>query len=525
MAETQDAGADAPAARPSPGFPTVGERPGRVLIAVAAAAVVVGVVARFVAPTPLWLDEALSVNIATSGVPDLFDALRQDGHPPLYYVLLWAWSGWFGTGDLAVRSLSGILGAAALWPAWALGRRRGGPVLGTAFVTVVAMSPFAIRYGSETRMYSLVMLLVLVGALLVDSIDHGRRGWRIPALAAVAAALVLSHYWGLILVGLVVLLLAVDALRNRRRREGRLWAAGALSVGALAFLPWVPTFLHQATTTGTPWAPAVRPSAAVGSSLQALTGGVVHDAVVGVGLFVVLAVIGLMGRPDGPWGISVDLRTRPGVRPEVLTGVVVLVVGSSVAFVSGSTFATRYAAVVAPLLLFAVAAGCCVPATRWIRSIALLAVCAFGVVGIGDQLTTDRTQAGQVGDAVAATGGPDRVVLACPDQLGPGLSRTVPEGTTLLAYPTLGPADRVDWQDYATRNAAADPGSIAGALVEQVADADLFVAWWPGYETFTGQCEALLDVVATSRGPGQDLVVADGDGVFEPMTLTWFPAP
>ncbi len=48
-------------------------------------AVALGVVARFVATSPLWLDEALSVHIASLPMGDIPDALRHDGHPPLYY--------------------------------------------------------------------------------------------------------------------------------------------------------------------------------------------------------------------------------------------------------------------------------------------------------------------------------------------------------------------------------------------------------------------------------------------------------
>ncbi|MDQ6911086.1 MAG: hypothetical protein M3Z84_09955, partial [Actinomycetota bacterium] len=43
---------------------------------------------RFVALSHLWLDEALSVNIASLPLGDIPGALRHDGAPPLYYLLL-----------------------------------------------------------------------------------------------------------------------------------------------------------------------------------------------------------------------------------------------------------------------------------------------------------------------------------------------------------------------------------------------------------------------------------------------------
>src|SRR4051794_3231480 len=111
-----------------------------------ALAVVAGVVLRFVAPPALWLDEAQSVAIARSPLSGLFAGLREDGAPPLYYLLLHGWIGIFGQGAFAVRALSGLFSLAALPVAWALGRRLGGPRVATALVLLLATSPFAIRY-------------------------------------------------------------------------------------------------------------------------------------------------------------------------------------------------------------------------------------------------------------------------------------------------------------------------------------------------------------------------------------------
>ena len=56
-----------------------------------------GIVFRFATRTDLWLDEALSVNIARLPFGDIQDWLRHDGAPPLYYVILHAWTDVFGT--------------------------------------------------------------------------------------------------------------------------------------------------------------------------------------------------------------------------------------------------------------------------------------------------------------------------------------------------------------------------------------------------------------------------------------------
>ena len=147
------------------------------LAPLAVAGVVVGLPAVF-STSELWLDEALSVNIARLPVGDMLDALRHDGHPPLYYLLLHAWMAVVGEGDTAVRALSGILGVATLL-AYIAGRRMAGVDGGRwALVDV----PVALRGAvlTETRMYSLVMLLVLGGYLILDDVlvKPTRGGWR-----------------------------------------------------------------------------------------------------------------------------------------------------------------------------------------------------------------------------------------------------------------------------------------------------------------------------------------------------------
>src|SRR5215213_7140092 len=98
---------------------------------------------------PLWLDEAQSVAIARHSLPGLVDALRADGAPPIYYVLLHVWMAIFGDGDGAVRSLSIICGLAAV----AVIARVAHESLGrTAAVLTVLFSishPYFVRYATE----------------------------------------------------------------------------------------------------------------------------------------------------------------------------------------------------------------------------------------------------------------------------------------------------------------------------------------------------------------------------------------
>jgi uncharacterized membrane protein len=178
----------------------------------------------------------------------------------------------FGTGNETVRALSGVIGVVALVPAWFAGRRLdrrreraglqgpGSRTIAWATVLLLAASPFAIRYSTETRMYALVMLLVFLGYLALARVLD-RPSWpRLACLAVVTGLLLYTHYWSfalLAVVGAWVLFLAFRGEPERQHAARR--AFGALVVGALTFLPWLPTFRYQEVHTGTPWGPVVSP--------------------------------------------------------------------------------------------------------------------------------------------------------------------------------------------------------------------------------------------------------------------------
>jgi hypothetical protein len=484
-----------------------------------AAAVALGIVLRFVQRSPLWLDEALSVNIARLPVGDLLDALRHDGHPPLYYLLLHWWMALVGEGDVAVRALSGIFALAALPLAWVAGRRIAGVSGGRWALVVVALSPYWVRYATETRMYSLVMLLVLAGyLLLVDALDHPRL-WRLAGLALASGLLLLTHYWAFYLIASVGAVLAVRAWRRPEGRGATLRAMGAIAAGGLLFLPWLGGFLYQSANTGTPWGEPFRPTAVVQATLSDMGGGTVTEAQLYGSAVVVLALVALFTVRAARNEVVLDLRTAPTVRWELAVVLLVLAVGAVAGLATSATFQSRYAAMIVPLLLLAVAAGIAqVPGRA--RVVAGLVFVVLSLIGIGWVNYFQRTQAEEVGGAVAARAEPGDVVVYCPDQLGPGYSRAMPAGVEGVSYPELTPPDRVDWVDYADRNAAADPASVAREVERLAGDNAIFVVWMSDYLTFGTQCEDLISEIGVTEG----LVVQDNSRFYEPAFLSWRPA-
>ena len=483
--------------------------------------------ARFVVPSPLWLDEALSVNIARLPLSSLAEALRHDGHPPLYYVLLHGWMTLFGTSDLAVRALSGVLSLLTLPLAFRAGRRVGGNHLGWMTVVVLGLSPYFLRFGSETRMYSLVILLVFAGYLLIsESIDpddpRGLTWLRGVGIAVVGAALLWTHYWAMWLVAAVGLLLAIR-LALLRRRSGS-WdrttvgVLAAVAAGAATFVAWLPVLAYQARHTGTPWADPFEPAAMIVTSIQQFAGGPYSEPQVLLLLLIVLLMVGIMGRGVDDWRVDLDLRSRPDARVPALVLVTTMGVASVAGIVTRSAFAPRYAAIFFPFFVLLIALGLDHLRGRVVRTVVLGTFVLLSLVGLALTFRQMRTQAGDIAAAIRRANAAGAVVVTCPDQLGPSIRRTVPAGLEVTTYPRFGDPRYVDWVDYTERNRRNDPERFADELLKRAEGRTIFAVVNNGFLTLGNQCDAM--VAALGRVRRAELIRdAAGDRYVEAMSL------
>jgi len=494
--------------------------PGRFEVVLLGAVLTGGVVLRFVTRSHLWLDEALSVDIARLPLRDIPAALRQDGHPPLYYALLHVWMRVFGSGDTAVRALSGLFGVAALPLLWVAARRFGRDAA-IAAVALVALSPFAIRYSTEARMYSLVMFLVLAGYLLIGRARRQPSIGRLVPVALVVGLLLLTHYWALWLTGAVLVVLGWQwrgSIGDDRRARARVMVAVAL--GGLLLLPWLPSMLTQSAHTGTPWAATVRPTTMIATAIIDVGGGDYGEAeLLAIGLVLVF-VLGLFGRAAADGRIELDCRPHPAIAPIAAAVGATFLIAIASSYASHTTFASRYVAVVFPLYLLVGAVGLSRIEPRAARGVVLLVLLVLGLAGGVHNMTTDRTQAGVIAAAIDERIQPSDLVIVCPDQLGPSMRRVLPSAT-LLTYPDLGDGQRVNWTDYEARNAKADTAAIVAEALARPATPPT-VVWLvlsDSYKTLEGQCPAVQQVLSQRSGSVEGVIAQNDTTYFESAAL------
>jgi mannosyltransferase len=110
----------------------------------------------------LWLDEAISTLAARdfSYLGIIFDFLRIDNHPPVFYLLLRVWGQVFGFTDINLRFLPVLLGTALIYVVYKIGLRFEVSKKTAATASIlVSTSPLLVYFSQEVRMYILITLL------------------------------------------------------------------------------------------------------------------------------------------------------------------------------------------------------------------------------------------------------------------------------------------------------------------------------------------------------------------------------
>jgi len=385
-------------------------------------------------------------------------------------------------------------------------------------------------------MYSLVILLTGCGFLAVHRALAAPRPGNLVATAVVTALLLYTQYWALYLVAATGLWMAILVLQLHRRNPGSpAWqrpakTLAALSVGCVAFVPWVPTFLYQSKHTGTPWgAPAN--FAALTNAVTGFTAnqGVTSTVASNQGrllalIYFAFAALALFGVGRTARLVDIDLHTRP--RGRGLTFVVVVALGLAISggLLTSSTFSTRYASVVFLPFLLLVAMGTTTLLHAKGRVIVVALAAVAGLVLSFQNINTQRTQATAVANVINARAGPGDVIAFCPDQLGPAVYRVVSDPTTyeMVTFPRGSGPQIIDWVDYKHVVQSTNPVTFAANLVRRAgAGHHIWLAWQPGYQTYGIRCETLAGALQQSPGwSAHNWVLSAPTRYYEPMNLT-----
>lgn len=192
----------------------------------------------------LWLDEAISAlaakNFSFYGI--IFEFLKGDNHPPLYYLILRFWGIIFGFSDVVLRMLSVLVGTATIFLTYLFLKKlfdKNVAILGSF---LLAISPLHIYYSQEIRMYPLLGLLA-VGLVYLFTFFKNKSvsKWLWMLFATGLVILVAIDYTG------VFLLPVFWVIGWKEKISFKKIFTGFIPLG-LVFFSWLPILWQQKET-------------------------------------------------------------------------------------------------------------------------------------------------------------------------------------------------------------------------------------------------------------------------------------
>ncbi len=204
-----------------------------------------------------WYDEAFTpVHVLHPSLSATLHAMvHSENTPPLWYLLAWADSRLFGTGEIALRWPSALAGVATVPVAWAIGRELTGR-RATAFATalLVAVNPLLVWYSQEARAYALYVLMAALAMLCFLRARRAPTRGNMTAFALTGSLALVSHYFALFM----LVPMAIWLAWGRTRLRAALPALAALAVVGLALLPLISAQAGHGTQWIGRWALASR---------------------------------------------------------------------------------------------------------------------------------------------------------------------------------------------------------------------------------------------------------------------------
>lgn len=190
----------------------------------------------------LWADEGWTMLLSEGpGVGDVVQALADDQHPPLYFVLLRLWRDVAGDTEFATRYLGILIGLVAVAAVYPLGRALFGPTGGALAALLLALADLHIDLSQEVRHYALLATMaVLSSVFYVRWVRRPSRASR-AGFVLCSVALLYTHYLG----GFLLLAQGLHLLASVRPRARLAEGVALFAAVGIGFLPWLPVVLQQ----------------------------------------------------------------------------------------------------------------------------------------------------------------------------------------------------------------------------------------------------------------------------------------
>jgi len=201
--------------------------------------IILGAVIRFynIGRRSLWLDEAITVQLAQSSIREIIINRASTGiHPPLYFLIIHFWIRLFGDSEIALRGFSSVFSILSIYLIYKLSSKLFGVTVGVISAFLFAFSPFQLYYSGEARMYPFLTFLLLLSIyLLYQWISESKKNSLIYLIIVNIIALYTHIYASFLILAenIFVLIKKVKDFNSFKK-----WIVSQLII-LIIFSPWI----------------------------------------------------------------------------------------------------------------------------------------------------------------------------------------------------------------------------------------------------------------------------------------------
>ena len=213
-----------------------------------------------------WYDEAFTGVAVKENFHDMIQMIINDVHPPLYYIALKSFAFFFSYSVFGIRLFSAIFGLLSIWALYILTKELFNIKVARYASLMAAISPFAIQYSQEARMYAMLVFFILISAyFFVKGLRTGNVKYYL-LWGFFTGLSMLTHYMGIIFASTYYAVFVVWGMIQINEKMFSSWQEKTKKilikiilskqlligylVAFLVFSPWVKIFIHHVLTKG-----------------------------------------------------------------------------------------------------------------------------------------------------------------------------------------------------------------------------------------------------------------------------------
>ena len=214
-----------------------------------------------------WYDEAFTGVAIKENFHDVIIMIINDVHPPLYYLTTKIFASFFNYSVYGIRLFSAIFGVLCIWALYLLAKELFDAKVARWAALIATISPFAVQYSQEARMYTMLVFFILVAAyFFVKGLNTGKIKYYI-FWGIFTGLSMLTHYMGIIFSSLYYVVFILWGILRMNEKNFSSWQERArkiiikiipskqlfigYGVAFLVFLPWLKIFIRHFLMKGT----------------------------------------------------------------------------------------------------------------------------------------------------------------------------------------------------------------------------------------------------------------------------------